>query len=179
MTSKRFQWAIGANGSENLPLSFGKGILYEGGVRVPFIVRWPGVVPAGKVSDAVVSHLDILPTCVAAAGGKLPGDREYDGADLRPVFLRRRGRLDRPADVLAGMAGPGCADEGLEAGVDRRRAPRLYNLAADVEEEHDLAAAQPQIVARMQEAWKTWNKKNIAPLFEFKMKGGPWKNNTQ
>ena len=57
--------------------------------------------------------------------------------------------------------------------------PRLYNLVADVEEEHDLSVTQPQIVARMQEAWKAWNKKNIAPLFEFKMKGGPWKNNTQ
>jgi arylsulfatase A-like enzyme len=57
--------------------------------------------------------------------------------------------------------------------------PRLYNLADDVEEEHELSAGHPQIVARMQDAWKAWNKKNIAPLFEFKMKGGPWKNNTQ
>ena len=179
VTSKRFQWAIGANGSENLPLSFGKGILYEGGVRVPFIVRWPGMVPAGKVSEAVVSHLDILPTCVAAAGGKLPGDREYDGADLgryfsggtgdwtdRPMFWRvwrdRAVRMKQWKLVWTGDA-----------------PPRLYNLVADVEEEHDLSATQPQIVARMQEAWKAWNKKNIAPLFEFKMKGGPWKNNTQ
>lgn len=53
--------------------------------------------------------------------------------------------------------------------------PRLYDLAADIEEEKDLAAEQPATVSKMQEAWKTWNKKNIAPLFEFELKFGPWK----
>ncbi len=179
VVSKHFQWAIGANGSENLPLSFGKGILYEGGVRVPFIVQWPGVVPAGKVSDAVVSHLDIVPTCVAAAGGKLPADREYDGSDLvpcfsggggdwagRPMFWRvwrdRAVRMKNWKLVWTGDA-----------------PPRLYDLATDIEEERDVSAGHPQVVARLQAAWKAWNKKNIAPLFEFTIKGGPWKESMQ
>ena len=132
--SERFQKLIGGNGSVNLPLSFGKGILYEGGVRVPLIVQWPGVVGAGKVSEAVVSHLDILPTCVAAAGGKLPADREYDGADLRGYFAGKAG-LDRSADVLAGVARPGGADGKVEARLDRRCLAAAYDLAADVEEE--------------------------------------------
>jgi arylsulfatase A-like enzyme len=179
VVSKRFQWAIGANGSENLPLSFGKGILYEGGVRVPFIVQWPGVVPEGKVSDAVVSHLDIVPTCVAAAGGKLPADRQYDGADLRTFFSGSAARgTDRPMfwrvwrDRAVRMK-----DWKLVWTGDAP--PRLYNLAKDIEEEQDLSADHPRTVAQLQEAWKTWNKKNIAPLFEFSTKGGPWKNNTQ
>jgi arylsulfatase A-like enzyme len=179
VVSKRFQWAIGANGSENLPLSFGKGILYEGGVRVPFIVRWPGVVPAGKVSDAVVSHLDIVPTSVAAAGGKLPADREYDGSDLRRYFSGAAGDWsDRP------MFWRVWRDRAVRMGRWKLvwsdgAPPRLYDLGNDIEEEHELAAGYPVVVARMQAAWKAWNKKNIAPLFEFKIKGGPWRENAQ
>ena len=175
VVSERFQKSIGGNGSENLPLSFGKGILYEGGVRVPFIVQWPGVVGAGKVSDAVVSHLDILPTCVAAAGGKLPADREYDGSDLRAYFAGKAGDwTERP------MFWRVWRDRAVRMGKWKLvwtgdAPPRLYDLAADIEEEKDLAAQRPSIVGSMKEAWKAWNKKNIAPLFEFEMKGGPWK----
>ena len=173
--SVAFQKSIGGNGSDNLPLSFGKGILYEGGVRVPLIVQWPGVVAAGKVSDAVVSHLDILPTCVAAAGGKLPADREYDGADLQEYFSGKAGaRTDRP------MFWRVWRDRAVRMGKWKlvwtgAAAPHLYDLAADVEEDKDLANDEPALVSRMQEAWKAWDKKNIAPLFEFQMKGGPWK----
>jgi arylsulfatase A-like enzyme len=53
---------------------------------------------------------------------------------------------------------------------------RLYNLAQDIEEEKDLAAENPETVKKLQEAWRAWDKKNIAPLFQFKMKGGPWKS---
>jgi arylsulfatase A-like enzyme len=173
--SRRFQRSIGGNGSVNLPLSFGKGILYEGGVRVPLIVQWPGVVAPGKVSEAVISHLDILPTCVAAAGGKLPADREYDGSDLRGYFAGQAGDwTDRP------MFWRVWRDRAVRMGKWKlvwtgNASPRLYDLTADIEEEKDLAAQQPTIVAKMQEAWKAWNKKNIAPLFQFEMKGGPWK----
>jgi arylsulfatase A-like enzyme len=173
--SERFQKSIGGNGSENLPLSFGKGILYEGGVRVPLIVQWPGVAGAGKVSDAVVSHLDILPTCVAAAGGQLPADREYDGADLHRYFAGKAGDwTDRP------MFWRVWRDRAVRMGKWKLvwtgdALPRLYDLAADIEEEKDLAAEHPAMVGKMKQAWKAWNKKNIAPLFQFEMKGGPWK----
>ncbi len=175
VVSEVFQRSIGGNGSVNLPLSFGKGILYEGGVRVPFIVQWPGVVEAGKVSDAVVSHLDILPTCVAAAGGKLPADREYDGIDLHAYFAGKAGtwterpmfwRVWRDRAVRMGKWKLVWSGDAL---------PRLYDLAADIEEEKDLAAQRPSTVGSMKEAWNAWNKKNIAPLFEFQFKGGPWK----
>ena len=173
--SRRFQKSIGGNGSENLPLSFGKGILYEGGVRVPFIVDWPGVVAPGKVSDAVVSHLDILPTCLSAAGGKLPADREYDGSDLRRYLAGQAGDwTDRP------MFWRVWRDRAARMGKWKLvwtgdASPRLYDLATDIEEEKDLAAEHPALVGRMKEAWKAWNKHNIAPLFQFEMKGGPWK----
>ncbi len=174
VVSRRFQLAIGGNGSDNLPLSFGKGILYEGGVRVPFIVQWPGVVPEGRVSDAVVSHMDIVPTCVAAAGGKLPADRQYDGADLQPYFEGKTGDWhDRPMfwrvwKDRAVREGNWKLDWSGEA------PPRLYDLAADIEEEKDLAAENPEIVKKLQADWTAWNKENIAPLFQYEAKAGPW-----
>ena len=175
--SERFQKSIGGNGSENLPLSFGKGILYEGGVRVPFIVQWPGTVKAGKVSNAVVSHLDILPTCVAAAGGKLPADREYDGSDLRGYFSGKSGGwTDRPMFWRVWRDRAVRMGSGSSSGPAMRRRGSMI-CATDIEEEKDLAAEHPDIVGDMQEAWRAWNKKNIAPLFEFEMKGGPWKGN--
>ena len=81
------------------PLRGGKLSYYEGGMRVPFMMRWPGHIQPGLVYRDVVSLLDILPTSVAAAGGKLPTDRVYDGVDLMPYLT---GKEDRsPHDLLA------------------------------------------------------------------------------
>jgi arylsulfatase A len=68
--------------TENAPLRSGKGYSYEGGIRVPFIVRWPGVVPAGAVSAAPISSVDIFPTVAAAARVKLPKGHVIDGKSL-------------------------------------------------------------------------------------------------
>jgi arylsulfatase A len=66
------------------PLRGGKATLYEGGLRVPFIARWPGVIPTGAVSDAVVSTVDFFPTFTALAGARLPDGVPSDGIDLGP-----------------------------------------------------------------------------------------------
>ncbi len=63
-----------------------KGTSWEGGIRVPFIARWPGRIPAGLVSDAVCSTIDLFPTFARLAGASLPGDRTIDGQDLLPVL---------------------------------------------------------------------------------------------
>ena len=68
--------------TDNAPLRSGKGYAYEGGIRVPFIVRWPGVVPAGTLSDTPVTSVDIFPTILAAAGVDLPKNRAIDGLSL-------------------------------------------------------------------------------------------------
>ena len=83
------------------PLRGGKLSYYEGGIRVPFMVRWPGHIQAGLVYRDVVSLLDVLPTSVAAAGGKLPTDRVYDGVDLMPYLT---GKKTRSSPQHAGMA---------------------------------------------------------------------------
>jgi arylsulfatase A-like enzyme len=161
--SERYQWNAGANGSDNEPLAFGKAVLYEGGIRVPYIVRWPGVAAPGKVSDDIVSSLDLLPTFLAAAGGKLPTDREYDGVDLRdslggkPNDLTGRTLFWRIAQDRAVRSGNWKLVWSGDA------APRLYDLSTDIEETKDLAAAHPEIVKKVQADWTDWNKKNLPP----------------
>lgn len=72
--------------TNNTPLREGKGRMYEGGVRVPLMVRWPGVVEGGCVNDSVVSSVDVLPTLAAMAGVKPPKDVELDGVSLLGVM---------------------------------------------------------------------------------------------
>ena len=82
--------------TNNQPLRSGKGYAYEGGIRVPLIVRWPGVVKPGSESSVPVTSVDLFPTIVKAAGRDLPNDRAIDGEDLKPV-LTGSGKLDRTA----------------------------------------------------------------------------------
>ena len=82
--------------TNNKPLRSGKGYPYEGGIRVPWIVRWPGVTKPGSVSAVPVTSVDIFPTIVTGAGQPLPKDRQIDGAVLQPV-LSGKGSLERTA----------------------------------------------------------------------------------
>jgi arylsulfatase A-like enzyme len=88
----------------NAPLVGFKRTHFEGGVRVPFIVSWPGHVPAGQVDRRMVSSLDIFPTAVAVAGGALPTDRSYDGVDLLPFLTGKTSATPNP--TLYWRAGP-------------------------------------------------------------------------
>ncbi len=72
--------------TNNAPLRSGKGYAYEGGIRVPWIIKWPGVTKAGAVSNTPVTSVDLFPTIVKAAGQDLPTGREIDGVDLKPVL---------------------------------------------------------------------------------------------
>ena len=88
----------------NAPLVGFKRTHFEGGIRVPFIMSWPGHITAGRVDNRAVSSLDIFPTAVAAAHGRLPADRTYDGVDLMPFLTGNRSRAPNP--VLYWRAGP-------------------------------------------------------------------------
>jgi len=88
----------------NAPLVGFKRTHFEGGVRIPYIVSWPGHLPAGRVDDRTVSSLDIFPTAVAVAHGKLPADRQYDGVNL--ISFMTANRSSAPNPVLYWRAGP-------------------------------------------------------------------------
>ena len=156
---------ISVNGSRNTPLRGAKGMVYEGGVRVPFLVSWPDRVPAGRSDDRPVSSIDVFATALAAAGAPMPTDRKYDSVNLLPYLEGRdtgapHERLFwRNAALLAVregnwklVRGAGPADE-------------LYDLAADVSETRDLAAAHPEVRARLAAALDAWNGELIDPVF--------------
>jgi arylsulfatase A-like enzyme len=139
---------------------------YEGGIHVPFIARWPGKIPAGKVYSHPVVSRDILPTAMAAAGLPLPSGVQFDGLDLVP-FLN--GSKDyAPHDVLFWRAGTGHAVrmgrwKYVESGPDY---VKLYDLSTDPGEKNDLSKQNPTVLRELQQAWNTWNSKMIPPRFK-------------
>ena len=155
--------------TENAPLRAGKGSAYEGGVRTPTIYYWPGVTPAGETSDVPVITVDIYPTVLEIAG--VPGDpvhnESVDGVSLAGLLRDAASGLDR--DTLywhyphyhPGGATPYSAvrdgDWRLVQFYEDERI-ELYNLAEDVGEERDLAAAMPEKAAELLgklDAWRS------------------------
>jgi arylsulfatase A-like enzyme len=158
------------NGSINEPLRGSKRTTLEGGVRVPFFVKWPGHVPAGKVFEKPAIQLDFLPTALAAAGIETLPDWKLDGVDLMPYVTGETS--DSPHDALYWKFGQQMAirqgdwklvkyDPVVDGAKGKATAAKLYNLAADVGESHDVIAEQPEKAAELQTAWDTWNNDNV------------------
>jgi arylsulfatase A-like enzyme len=141
----------------NLPFRGAKETLYEGGVRVPTVVAWPGHVKPGRV-DAPVQIADWMPTLCRLAGHTPDRDPHWDGADIGGLLVRHEPPPERPIYAV----GPAWKARSLrlgrwklivtaaEAGQPERS--ELYDLAADPAEAHDLAADRPAEVARLREA---------------------------
>jgi arylsulfatase A-like enzyme len=156
-----------AAGPSNTPLRGGKGALYEGGVRVPFLISWPGNLPAGKDYDAPVSSLDVFATSLALAGVPMPTDVFHDGVNLIP-FLKGENK-ESPHKDLFWRVGGGTAHAIREGNWKliraKGKAPELYDLAADISESKDQAAAHPEVVARLVGELERWDKELIPPVF--------------
>jgi arylsulfatase A len=155
--------------THNAPLRSGKGFPFEGGIRVPFIVRWPSVVKAGTVSDEPVMSIDLLPTIAAATGVSLPKDRSIDGLSLVPVLSDADGDKKREGEkVVGGKLGrtalywhfphyrhsPGpysIVREGDWKLIKYYEGKKyLFNLAKDLEEANDLSVSMPDKVAALE-----------------------------
>ena len=144
--------------TENAPLRSGKGYAYEGGLRTPWLIRWPGVTEPGSVSSEPVASIDLLPTIAAAIGTRPPVDRPIDGIDLSPAL--RGGELPERALVWHFphyRHGPGHdpysalrrGDWKLIRFYDPPKT-ELYDLASDLGERNDRAAAEPGRVQELQ-----------------------------
>ena len=158
--------------TDNAPLRGGKGMLYEGGVRVPFIVRWPGVVQPGGVCDEPAIHVDLFPTFREIAGAKKPEKQPLDGLSLLPLFKDPGAKLAREAiyfhfpGYLEGTGSDwrtrpvGTIRAGdwklLEFFEDGRL--ELYNLKDDLGEKKNLAAAMPEKARELREKLATWRR---------------------
>ncbi|MFM8892760.1 MAG: sulfatase-like hydrolase/transferase [Planctomycetia bacterium] len=164
--------------TSNLPLRAGKGFVYEGGIRVPLFVRWPGVVRAGTTSDVPVTTLDVAATLVEAAGLPARDDAALDGASLvsllsggpppdardlvwhYPHYSNQGGR---PAAALIAGDGPRPGGEKLVEHFEDGRV-ELFDLGADPGERHDLAGERPERVAALRARLAAGRKQVTAAL---------------
>ncbi len=143
---------------------------YEGGIRIPFIVRWPGKVAAGKVNDHQLAFYDLMPTFCDLAGVKnyvkkyTNKEKEvdyFDGLSFAPTLLGREGQKEHEFLYWefdeTDQIGVRMADWKM---VVKKGTPYLYNLATDIHEDHDIAAEHPEIVKKMKEIIKTQHTPN-------------------
>ena len=143
--------------SRNAPLFHFKSSLWEGGIRVPAIVRWPGHIPAGKVSRQVGMTMDLTASILAATGTRVPAEARPDGVNLLPLLEGRTPEIERtlfwringPAGQLAVRSG----DWKLLFDASR---PLLFNLRDDIGERQDLIGQHPEIAKRLRSLLSAW-----------------------
>ncbi len=147
----------------NLPLKGNAYSVAEGGMRMPFIARWPGKIPAGKTSAELITMMDMLPTLAALAEANAPTDRIIDGHDIRPLLFGEPGARS-PYDAFfyyytdqlqAVRSGPwklylAGAKRDAKGSPKSPAEPRLFNLITDPDEKDDQFKRQPDIVKRLQ-----------------------------
>jgi arylsulfatase A-like enzyme len=160
----------GRDGGDNGPLRGGKRSTYEGGLREPALVWWPGKIPAGAVSDSIVSEMDVLPTVVKLTGGSVPTDNKIDGLDVWPLLsgktresprkilvyfrdVKSEGKIEAvrcgPWKLSVAAQSEGWQDLSPQV-LAQPYSPRLYNLDTDIGERTDVAAQHPDVVKRLQ-----------------------------
>jgi arylsulfatase A-like enzyme len=163
--------------TDNAPLRSGKGSLYEGGTRVPLLVRWPSVTRAGSLCDTPTIHVDLYPTLLEIAGAKPPAGYTLDGESLAPL-LRQSGPLRRDAIYhhFPGYLGAGentwrttpvgvitAGDWKLMEFFEDGRL-ELYNLKDDLGETTDLSARMPEKTKELRAKLAAWRKSVGAPM---------------
>jgi arylsulfatase A-like enzyme len=164
--------------TDNAPLRSGKGSLYEGGTRVPFIVRWPGVTQAGSSCDVPTIHVDVFPTLAEIGRASAPEGQPLDGESLAPLFRDPAARLKREAiyQHFPGYLGAGAdtwrtTPVGLiqtgewklmEFFEDGRL--ELYNLKGDIGESKNLATEMPDKAKELHAKMIAWRESVKAPM---------------
>lgn len=141
-------------------LSGRKGQFREGGLRVPYLMRWPNVLPAGKVYDQPVSTMDVYPTFIAAAGVEIPDETVLDGVNLLPYFLGEKSTV--PHDELYWL-GQNKASGAVRKGdwklliASSGEQTQLFNLREDPAESNDLTANNLELAAELLSAWQAFS----------------------
>lgn len=154
------------NGSGNAPLRGSKGDLWEGGVRVPFVIAWKGKLPAGKTYAEPIIQLDVLPTSLAAAGGETKSEWKLDGVNLLPYLTGTK--QGPPHDYLYWRFGEFWAIRHGPYKVVRtwdNDRPQLYDVVKDIGETNDLSLVDPARLRDLGAVWQQWNAGNVAPLW--------------
>jgi len=139
-----FRWNGGMKGK--------KGTTDEGGVRVPFVIRWPGKLPAGHIVPEIAGDIDLLPTLTAMAGIPRVGTAPLDGRDLSPLLFRKGG--DWPERMIFSTWGGNVSVRTQQYRLDNKGA--LFDMHTDPEQTTDVAAQQPAVAAKLTAAVEAW-----------------------
>jgi arylsulfatase A-like enzyme len=144
--------------SRNAPLFHRKGTLWEGGIRVPLIVRWPGEIPSGKISKQVAITMDVTATILAAAGARLPAGYHPDGIDILPILRGKAPLLERR--LFWRWVRPYRQQRAVRSGqwklLNDGNNLLLFDLSVDPGERTDLAARRPELVATLARLLAKW-----------------------
>ncbi|WP_395732013.1 sulfatase [Prosthecobacter sp.] len=165
----------GSNFTSNAPLRGAKGMVYEGGMRVPFLVSWPAKIKPGKYEQPVIA-LDFLPTSLAAADSADLTPKNLDGVNLLPFLSGEKSTA--PHDTLFWRTGGPGGNNAIRRGTMKlvrlgKAEPELYDLATDIGESKNLAAEKPAVVQELVTAIADWEKGTIKPIFESPKQGKP------
>jgi len=170
VTSDNGAYRLDGEHRMNFPLRRGKRSVFEGGIRVPLLVRWPAVVPPGVVHDSVISSVDFAPTFAAIAGAAQP--RRTDGVDFLTVL--QGGQLRHPSrrliweykdHQLAPTAIAFAVREGNWKMIESAGRRYLFDLGRDWREQDDLSQVEPQVVTRLASHYATWRREASAMPF--------------
>lgn len=176
-------WIRKDHGGHAEPLRGAKTSCWEGGLRVPFIIRAPGKVPAGTETDAIAATIDLMPTLAKLAGTRAPTDRVIDGVDIADLIQGKTDTLDRDyfyyqhdclravrsgkwklmlphTEPVKTSIATKWRNHIKKADAIRIESPRLYDLDADIGETTDLAAQHPEVVGELMKLAE-WAQKDV------------------
>jgi arylsulfatase A-like enzyme len=146
----------GGGAADNAPLRGRKGQMFEGGIRVPCIVRWPGNIPADTTNDEFLTSLEVFPTLCTATGAAPAKGVVLDGFDMLPVL---QGKKKSPRKEMFWQRR---LDKGARIGhwkwVSGTRGTGLFDLQTDISETHDLSNKRPEILKMMKARFANWKK---------------------
>jgi arylsulfatase B len=150
--------------SSNLPLRGEKGQMYEGGIRVPFMVQWPGKIPGGMTYQRPVITTDIFATTFAAAGLSMAGAGELDSVNLLP-YIRGEKEGDPHTSLYWRQGGKRALRKGDMKIVRQGAAWELYDLSQDISEADNLAKSKPALLNELVKEWETLDAQMVDAAF--------------
>lgn len=160
----------GGMGSDNSPLRGGKARFFEGGIRVPCIIKWPGKIEAATVNHDMLSSLEIFPTILAAAGIQPPDSIKLDGFNMLPLIRSNANSDDLRNEIFWELRGDYAARVGKWKWVSSSRGSGLFDLEEDIGEQNDLTEEKPEVLQMIRQKFEGWQTemKNAAPRGPFR-----------
>ena len=144
----------GSGNGGNEPLRGAKSSMWEGGLRVPFIARWPEKIPAGKVTDEFLTSLELVPTILAATGAMAPEGVKLDGFDMLPVL---RGEMKSPRKQMFWQRrGDKAARFENWKWLESQKGSGLFDVSSDIGEKKDLSKENPEVLKMMRDKFAAW-----------------------